>query len=128
VLGGSFAAHPWIQTFEVQVVDKSLPGMKAIPDSFSWTDECYFIKHLNPDIRPILITAKSKITGLEATKLDPKEFPDRLPLAWFHNFDNGREFYLALGHKKEDYDNPFFLGILTSGILWAVDRQDGPVQ
>ena len=29
-----------------------------------------------------------------------------MPLSWYHNFDGGREYYLALGHNKPDYSNP----------------------
>jgi type 1 glutamine amidotransferase len=119
VLGGSFAAHPHIQSFTVRVVNKSLPGMKNLPATFSWTDECYFIAHLNPDIHPVLTTPRSEIAGTEAMHLDLSTFPENLPLAWFHRFDHGREFYLALGHANEDYSNPIFLKILAAGILWA---------
>jgi type 1 glutamine amidotransferase len=119
VLGGTFAAHPRYQSFTVRVVNKSLPGMKNLPASFSWADECYFIDHLNSDIHPVLTTSKSEIAGTETMHLDLSKFPDNLPLAWFHRFDHGREFYLALGHAKEDYSNPIFLKILTAGILWA---------
>jgi type 1 glutamine amidotransferase len=119
VLGGSFAAHPHIQTFTVQVTDKSLPGLEDLPASFRWTDECYFIGHLNPDIHPILTTPRKNLDGVEAMHLDVSTFTENLPLAWFHRFDHGREFYLALGHAKEDYSDPVFLKILTAGILWA---------
>lgn len=119
VLGGSFAAHPHYQRFDVQVVNRSLPGMKDVPATFSWNDECYFIGHLNPDIRPVLTTRKSALTGTDAMHLDLAAFAENLPLAWFHRFDHGREFYLALGHAQEDYSNPLFLKILTAGILWA---------
>ncbi len=119
VLGGSFAAHPHYQSFTVRVVDKSLPEMKTLPASFLWTDECYFIDHLNPDIHPVLTTSKSEIDGTEAMHLDLAAYPQNLPLAWFHRFDHGREFYVALGHAKEDYVNPIFLKVLTAGILWA---------
>ena len=119
VLGGTFAAHPHMQNFTVRVVNRSLPGMKSLPATFSWTDECYFISHLNPDIHPVLTTAKKDIDGTAAMHLDLSTFPENLPLAWFHRFDHGREFYLALGHAKEDYSNPLFLKILTAGIVWA---------
>ena len=31
---------------------------------------------------------------------------DSLPLSWYHQFDGGREYYIALGHNKADYSNP----------------------
>ena len=119
VLGGSFAAHPHMQEFTVRVADRSLPGMRDVPASFAWTDECYFIGHLNPDIHPLLTTKKGDIDGKDAMHLDLSEFREELPLAWVHRFDHGREFYLALGHDKKDYSDPVFLKILTAGIEWA---------
>jgi type 1 glutamine amidotransferase len=120
VLGGKFAAHPKMQTFTVQVADPLFPAAKNLPAHFEWTDECYFIDHLNPDIHPVLVTNRGKLSSLEQMKIDVASFPNPLPLAWYHQFDGGREFYLALGHNKEDYTNPILYGIIENGILWAM--------
>lgn len=120
VLGGSFAAHPKMQTFTVKVADPQFPATRGLPETFTWTDECYFIKNLNPDIHPLLVTDRTKLTGLESLEIDPAGFPNPLPLAWYHEFDGGREFYLALGHHIEDYANPMLYGIIERGILWAM--------
>lgn len=106
VLGGKFAAHPKIQPFTVRVADPQFPAVKGQPASFEWTDECYFLDHLNPDIHPVLVTDRTKLNYLDALKIDVSSFPNPMPLAWFHEFDGGREFYIALGHHKEDYANP----------------------
>ena len=120
VLGGKFAAHPKMQPFTVQVTDPLFPAVKNVPAQFEWTDECYFIDHLNPDMHPVLVTDRSKLSSLEAMKIDVSSFPNPLPLAWYHQFDGGREFYLALGHNKEDYANPILYKIIENGILWAM--------
>jgi type 1 glutamine amidotransferase len=122
VLGGKFAAHPRMQQFTVRVADPQFPAVKGLPESFEWTDECYFIDHLNPDIHPVLVTDRTKLSSLEAMKIDFASFPNPLPLAWFHEFDGGREFYLALGHNKEDYANPILYGTIEKGILWAMKQ------
>jgi type 1 glutamine amidotransferase len=119
VLGGKFAAHPHQQPFTVRVIDPSFPAVKGVPAEFTWTDECYFLDHLNPDIHPVLVTDRTKI-GLEPMTIDASKFPVDLPLAWYHTFDGGREFYLALGHNKQDYENPLLYGIIKNGILWAM--------
>lgn len=122
VLGGKFAAHPKMQTFTVQVADRNFPAAKNLPAQFPWTDECYFIDHLNPDIHPVLVTDRSQLSYLEQMKIDVAGFPNPLPLAWYHEFDGGREFYVALGHNKEEYENPLLYGIIENGILWAMKR------
>jgi type 1 glutamine amidotransferase len=122
VLGGKFVVHPRMQAFTVQVADASFPAAEGLPAEFAWTDECYFTDHLNPDIKPVLVTDRTKLTDLETVKkkADPESFPIPLPLAWYHRFDGGREFYVALGHNKQDYANPILYGIIENGILWAM--------
>jgi type 1 glutamine amidotransferase len=120
VLGGTFVVHPKMQPFVVQVVDPQFPAVKGLPASFDWRDECYFVGNLNPDIHTVLATDRTKLIGLDSIKVDVSTFQNPLPLAWYHNFDGGREFYLALGHNKEDYSNPILYGIIEKGILWAV--------
>jgi type 1 glutamine amidotransferase len=127
VLGGKFVVHPRMQPFTVQVTDPSFPAVKGLPAQFVWTDECYFIDHLNPDIHPVLVTDRTKLAGLDAIKTDVSAFPNPLPLAWYHQFDGGREFYLALGHNKEDYANPILYGIIENGILWAMGRHSDSI-
>ena len=120
VVGGKFAAHPKMQSFSVRVVDSAFAGTRNLPPEFEWTDEAYFLDHLNPDIHPVLVTDRKKLTALEGMKIDVESFPNPLPLAWYHRFDGGREFYIALGHKKEDYANPILYGIIENGIVWAM--------
>jgi type 1 glutamine amidotransferase len=109
-----------MQSFTVQVVDPHFPAAKGLLAQFEWTDECYFIDHLNPGIHPVLVTDRSKLSSLDLMKVDVTGFPNPLPLAWYQQFDGGREFYLALGHNKEDYANPLLYGIIEDGILWAM--------
>ena len=111
-----------MQTFTVEVVDAKFPAVKDLPQKFEWTDECYFIDHLNPDIHPVLVTDRTKLSSLDKMKIDPGGFPNPLPLAWWHEFDGGREFYIALGHNKEEYAKPMLYGVIENGILWAMRR------
>jgi uncharacterized protein len=120
VLGGKFVAHPRQQAFTVRVADPGFAAMKGLPAEFTWTDECYFLDHLNPGIHPVLVTDRTKLSSLEPMTIDVSKFPVDLPLAWYQEFDGGREFYLALGHNKEDYANPLLYGIIKNGILWAM--------
>ncbi|HEX7159297.1 MAG TPA: ThuA domain-containing protein [Edaphobacter sp.] len=120
VLGGKFVEHPVLQTFIVHIADATFPARKGLPADFSWTDECYFTDNLNPDIHPVLTTDRTKLVGLEKMKTDPNTYPNPLPLAWYHTFDGGREFYIALGHRKEDYTNPILSNTIKQAIIWAI--------
>lgn len=120
VLGGRFAFHPHEQSFIVRVSDPNFPVTRPLPSEFVWTDECYFIDRLNPDIHPVLVTDSSNLLLLGIHSTDLAHFPNPLPLAWYHTFDNGREFYLALGHNASDYHDPMLYGIIDRAIRWVL--------
>ncbi len=120
VLGGRFVVHPVLQPFVVQLADANSALASGVPTKFEWTDECYFLDHLSPDLHVLLTTDRTALRSLDKISVDVSKFPNPLPLAWYHTFDGGREFYLALGHREESYSDPLFLNILTRGILWAI--------
>jgi type 1 glutamine amidotransferase len=120
VVGGKFVRHPKLQPFTVRVKDPVHPATKDLPATFEWADECYYLDHLNPDIHPLLVTNPGKIVDPQKATYPGDRFGDSLPLAWYHEFDGGREFYTALGHKKEDYGNPLLYRQILGGILWAL--------
>jgi type 1 glutamine amidotransferase len=120
VVGGKFVRHPHQQAFLIQVKDRDFPATAKLPASFEWKDECYLLDHLNPDIHVLLATDYGKLDDPERGKHPEESFGDSLPLAWYHQFDGGREYYLALGHNKEDYSNPLLYNQILGGILWAV--------
>jgi type 1 glutamine amidotransferase len=121
VVGGKFVEHPPLQTFTLHVADPGFPAVKGLPSDFSWTDECYFTDHHNPSIHPVLTIDRTKLTGIEKMKSDPNTYPNPLPLAWYQTFDGSREFYLAIGHRKEDYDNPILYNLIRRGVLWSIN-------
>ncbi len=120
VVGGKFKRHPKLQKFTVQVTDAKFPAMRTLPATYEWEDECYYHDHLNPDIRPVMVTDPKKLDDPAFAK-DPGETVNgAIPLAWYHTFDGGREFYTALGHKPEDYENPILYDQILGGIQWAM--------
>ncbi len=120
VLGGKFLRHPAFQTFTVRVKDASHPATKDLPATFEWADECYYQDHLNPAIRPLLVVDPAKLNDPQKATYPGDRFGDSMPLAWYQEFDGGREFYTALGHKKEDYANPILYKHILGGILWVL--------
>jgi type 1 glutamine amidotransferase len=123
VVGGKFLRHPKFQKFVVRVKDPSHPSTKDLPATFEWADECYYNDHLNPAIHPLLVTDPAKLEDPDKATYPGDRFGDSLPLAWYQEFDGGREFYTALGHQKEDYANPILYKHILGGILWAIRDQ-----
>jgi len=123
VLGAKFKRHPKLQPFTVRVVDPKFPAVKGLPASFAWEDECYYVEKLQPGVKPVLETDPRKVVDPDFAK-DPGDLIDGMrPLAWYQTFDGGREFYLALGHKKEDYENPILTRLILGGIEWAMGKR-----
>jgi len=120
VLGGKFVRHPHQQVFLVRVKDANFPATRKLPATFEWKDECYLLDHLNPDIHVLLVTDRTKLDDPDKAKHPDEGFGDSLPLSWYHDFDGGREYYLALGHNKADYSNPLLYNQILGGILWAM--------
>jgi len=108
---------------DVRVVDAAFPATRGLPATFEWTDECYYTDHINPDIHPLLVTDPARLDDPQKAEYPGDRFGDALPLAWYHNFDGGREFYLALGHNKQDYANPTLVHLIQGGILWTMGRK-----
>jgi type 1 glutamine amidotransferase len=120
VLGGKFVRHPHQQVFLVQVKEADFPATRKLPAEFDWKDECYLLDHLNPDIHVLLATDGNKLDDPDKAKHPGQDFNDSMPLSWYHQFDGGREYYLALGHNKADYSNPLLYNQILGGILWAM--------
>ena len=120
VLGGKFVRHPKMQKFTVRVKDAKHPATSGLPATFEWEDECYYTDNLNPALKPLLVTDPAKIDDPKKAEYPGDRFGDSLPLAWYQTFDGGREFYTALGHKKEHYSDPLLRQHILGGILWAI--------
>ena len=120
VVGGKFVEHPKLQPFTVHVVDSAHVIAKDLPAEFQWTDEAYFTDHPNPGIHPVLVIDRKQLLYTSAMKTDPESYRNPLPLAWWQKFDGGREYYVALGHNKADYENPILYGLIENGIVWAM--------
>jgi uncharacterized protein len=123
VIGGKFLRHPKLQKFRIRVQDATHPATRGLPAAFDWEDECYYTDHQNPALRPLLVTDPAKLEDPRKAEYPGDRFGDALPLAWYMTFDGGRQFYTALGHRKEHYADPMFRSHLLGGILWAMGME-----
>ena len=116
-----FRIHPLIQTAELEVIDRTFPGLERMPDRFGFTDEYYeFGEEMSDGLNYILT--------IDENTYDPVADWGQVagdgmgafhPLAWYQAFDGGRSFYTALGHLPAVYSDELFLEHLYGGIYWA---------
>lgn len=123
VIGGKFHRHAPLQDFDVKVLDRNHPSTSFLPDVWKIKDdECYYLKHLNPGIHVLLTADLNTVEDKKKGEYPGDIFGDTFPVAWFHEFDGGRQWYTSLGHRPEHYSDPMFLKHILGGIQWAVKR------
>jgi type 1 glutamine amidotransferase len=120
LLGGKFVRHPKLQTFTIRVKDPKDPSTAHLPATFEWTDEFYYVDNMPEGLHVLLAGDLVKLDDPGKEKYPGKKFGDEFPLAWRHEFDGGRAWYSALGHKPEHYSDPKLTQHILGGILWAM--------
>jgi type 1 glutamine amidotransferase len=121
LLGGNFERHAPQQDFTVMVVDRGHPSTAFLPDKWEIeSDECYYQDELSPGIHVLLAVDLNTIEDQGKTEYPGTIFADRFPLAWYQEFEGGRSWYTALGHRPEEYSDPTFVRHILGGIQWAV--------
>jgi uncharacterized protein len=119
MMGGFFVRHPDEQKFTIKVIDAQHPATKHYKPEFQRQDECYNLHLLNPDIKILLAADLSTVADEEKYKVSL--FGNYIPLSWYHTFDRGRQFYTALGHPENSFDDADFVKHIKGGIIWAME-------
>ena len=122
-LGGKFEFHPPQEEFDIKIIDKKHASTAHLPLTWKWTDECYFLNELNPDIHILIAVDIRSLNQDNIKRYSTRRFGDYFPLAWCHEFDGGRQWYTALGHNDEHYEDENFVKHLTGGIRWAMTKE-----
>ena len=120
MLGGKFLRHPKLQAFTIKVKDPNDPSTAHLPPTFQWSDEFYFLDNMAEGLHVLLAGDLTTLDDPAKDKYPGNKFGDEFPLAWRHQFDGGREWYTALGHKAEYYSDPKLTQHILGGILWAM--------
>lgn len=124
MVGGRFKRHPKRQNFDVKVLDKTHESTNFLPDPYKREmDECYFMDNLNPDMHVLLAADLRTIKDEKMKEFPGNTFGNYFPLAWYHDFDGGHQWYSALGHKIEHYNDPIFQKHILGGIQWAINKR-----
>ena len=121
LVGGNFERHAPRQDFTVEVIERSHASTAFLPDKWQIVDdECYYLKELSPGIRVLLAADLSTVEDPEKEQFPGKLFGDRFPVAWYQEFDGGRQWYTSLGHRREHYEDPTFMRHILGGIQWVI--------
>ena len=115
LVGAWFKSHPRQQEAHLKVhKDPKFPITDSLPDPWVRKDEWYNFRALPKDVHVLLeIDEKSYEGG---------ENGDFHPMAWYHDYDGGRAFYVELGHTSESYTEDNYLKLLLEGIRYAIGK------
>jgi type 1 glutamine amidotransferase len=120
MVGCKFVRHPRYQPFTLTVCDTNHVSTAHLGDSWRWTDEFYYLDHLNPNVQVLLAGDRASLVDEHRGKNEGEQIAGQSPLAWCHEFEGGRVWYTALGHSPEHYTDPRFTRHLLGGIQWAM--------
>jgi type 1 glutamine amidotransferase len=115
LIGGNawFKSHPEIQTVTLNVEKADHASTAHLPASFQLQDEWYNFQANPRGSVTVLLTLDESSYAPGADAMGDH------PIAWCHEFDGGRAWYTALGHRQELYQDPLFTQHLLGGIRWA---------
>lgn len=115
LLGGDawFQNHPSIQEATLDVVDASQFSTAHLPPSFDFTDEWYNFQNDPSAVVDVLLT-------IDETTYSGGTMGSSHPISWQHEYDGGRAWYTAMGHRTQTFEDADFQQHLLGGILWAV--------
>ena len=120
-LGGKFKRHAQHQDFKIKIVDKDHLATHHLGEIWNWVNgEFYYLDNLNPDIKILLAGDLRDLKDPENEGYPGDVFGNYFPMAWYHEFDGGRQFYTSLGHYDTSYEDQDYLKLLLGGIRYAI--------
>lgn len=122
LIGGNFVRHAPRQDFTIEIIDRTHPSTSFLPARWDIVDdECYYLDELNPAIKVLLAADLASVSDDNADEFPGELFGDRYPVAWYQEFDGGRQWYTSLGHRPEHYQEPLFMRHVLGGIQWVIN-------
>ena len=106
------------------MLDKNHPSTYFLDKVWKVKDECYFFNNLNPKINVLLASDLRTIEDDKKVDYPNDIFGNYFPICWSNEFEGAKQWYTALGHDSETYDDPIFRNHLKGGILWVLDIEN----
>ncbi|MEM7048794.1 MAG: ThuA domain-containing protein [Acidobacteriota bacterium] len=112
--GAWFLSHPAIQTATLELEAPTHPGAGFTAPTTSFEDEWYNFRANPRSVVEVVLT-------LDEDSYNPGSgaMGDDHPIAWAHDFDGGRAFYTALGHRSETFQDSRFKEQIRGALAWA---------
>ncbi len=112
LVGSFFKEHPAVQQATIDVIDRSQPSTSMLPERWVRSDEWYnFATNPSNSVHVLLKVDESAYHG--------GTMNGNHPIAWYHEYNNGRAWYTAMGHTSESYHEPLFVAHIWGGIVYA---------
>ena len=121
LVGAKFVNHPKLQAAIVNVENSDFPATWHLPKKWLRSDEWYNFKNMNLDKLTILMTVDEVSYDYTAgyDDIPLKGMGEKHPISWYQEYEGGRSFYTALGHKPESFKDKNFLNHIFGAIYWV---------
>ena len=127
MLGETFSWHASFQKFRIKNLAPTHPSMKGVPSLWTKEDECYFGKELYPGIQVLMAHDLSSLDPSQKELIikNAGSFANYYPAVWYQHFEGGHIWVTALGHAKENYQEPVYINHLLQGIKYIANEFNG---
>lgn len=111
LMGAFSMRHDAQRPLTVETVATDNPIMRGVPATWVTPvgEELYELERTWPGMTPLA----------QAYSIESKK---SYPLIWTNTHGKARVFVTSLGHNTEMIADPVYLGLVTRGLLWTVDR------
>ncbi|HEX8549602.1 MAG TPA: ThuA domain-containing protein [Cytophagaceae bacterium] len=115
LVGARFESHPpEYQKGSIYLTDKDHEATKGLPVSWDPVEEWYNFTAIGENIHVLAKVNESSYKG-------GKHGSDH-PIIWCQEFDGGRSFYTALGHRNEAYSDSIFIHHILGGLKYVIGK------
>ena len=110
LMGAFSLRHDSQRPLTVETMAPNNPIMRGVPPKWETiNDELYELVQTWPTMTPLA----------QAFSVETKK---NYPVIWTNTAGKARVFVMSLGHNNEMVANPIYLGLVTRGLLWTVDK------